>query len=363
MQPSISSGDSATPASRSDRPAAVAVDGDRVFRWDLDKTYLVSHFESLRGLLAVPFEKGADKVALPGVAAVIKGLHRNEERRGNRAHVFFLSASPPQIGGAIREKLAIDEIRYEGITFKDQVAHLVRGRFDALREQIGYKLDQLLTSARAISPDAVEFLFGDDWESDPFVYSLYADVLARRVTADLVQDVLARARVHRHYVQRICSHLELLSAGPIAHRVPWIFVLRQRRALPVELESLGSRVVWFDNYFECALSLYARGLVDVAAVLDVCRASGLDAHAAAKSYSSTSERAPAERAHFEPARRGLLDAGLMTWTPPGRFRVRVAAWWRERRGGPRLPAPQVGGVPDYATLVDRRSHRRRKERR
>jgi hypothetical protein len=339
------------------------LDGDKIFRWDLDKTYLVSHFESLRGLLAVPFQKGTDKVALPGVVAVIKGLHRNAEKRGARARVFFLSASPPQIGGAIRDKLEIDEIRYEGITFKDQVAHLVRGRFDALREQIGYKLDQLLTSAQSISPDAMEFLFGDDWESDPFVYSLYADVLSRRVSADLVQDVLSRARVHRHYVQRICSHLESLSAGPVSHRVPWIFVLRQRPVLPVELESLGQRVVWFDNYFECALSLYVRGLVDVDSVVDVCRASGLDSAAAAVSFANTTERGPAERAHFEPARRRLIEAELMAPVPAGRFRARVAAWWRERRGLPRLRPARADEIPDYQTLVDRWSHRRRKERR
>ena len=179
VRPSSSSRDCAPPTRRSEVTATVSRQAEKFFRWDLDKTYLVSHFESLRGLLAVPFEKGVDKVALPGVAAVIKGLHRNEERHGRNARVFFLSASPPQIGAAIREKLAIDGIRYEGITFKDQVAHLVRGRFDALREQIGYKLDQLLAAAESIPPRAVELLFGDDWESDPFVYSLYSDVLAR----------------------------------------------------------------------------------------------------------------------------------------------------------------------------------------
>jgi len=247
--------------------AAPAVRPPVVCRWDLDKTYLVSHFESLRGLLAVPFEKGADKVALPGVTAVIKGLHRAEELRGVRARVFFLSASPPQIGAAIREKLEIDGIRYEGITFKNQVAHLVRGRFDALREQIGYKLDQLLISARSMSSDTIEYLFGDDWESDPFVYSLYADVLSGRVGKEEVGVVLARARVHRHYVARIMGHFEWLAEAGPRHRVGEIFILRQRRAPAFELEGLGPRLAWFDNYFECSLALYVRALVDLEAVI------------------------------------------------------------------------------------------------
>ena len=335
---------------------------DRIFRWDLDKTYLVSHFESLRGLLAVPFEKGADKVALPGVAAVIKGLHRMEERRGQSARVFFLSASPPQIGAAIREKLAIDGIRYEGITFKDQVAHLVRGRFDAIREQIGYKLDQLLTSARSMTPGTVEYLFGDDWESDPFVYSLYADVIAGRVGRDVVATVLARARVHRHYVERILAHLDWLGTEAAHHRVAAVFILRQRPVPPIEIEALGPRVVWFDNYLECVLALYARALVDVDAVVDVARASGLDPHAVAVSLLAVAERPPVELADLEPARRRLTAATLMTPVRPGRFLARFRCWLRERRGLPRLNPRGDGRVPDYATLVDGWSRRRRKER-
>ena len=340
-----------------------ALRGERVFRWDLDKTYLVSHFESLRGLLAVPFEKGADKVALPGVVAVIKGLHRAEERRGADARVFFLSASPPQIGAAIREKLAIDGIRYEGITFKNQVAHLVRGRFDALREQIGYKLDQLLISARSMPSDTVEYLFGDDWESDPFVYSLYADVLAARVGKDELSVVLARARVHRHYVERIMAHLEWLAREGARHRVAAIFILRQRRVPPFELEGLGPRLVWFDNYLEGVLALYVRALVDVDAVIEVARASELDRQAVAQSVLAAADHPPVELAHLAPARRRLLDADLMTLVPGGRLSRRLACWVRERRGLPRLQSSDESAVPDYATLVDSWAHRRRKERR
>jgi hypothetical protein len=334
-----------------------------VFRWDLDKTYLVSHFESLRGLLAVPFEKGTDKVALPGVAAVIKGLHRAEEQNGGAARVFFLSASPPQIGSAIREKLEIDGIRYEGITFKNQVAHLVRGRFDALREQIGYKLDQLLISARSMPSDTREYLFGDDWESDPFVYSLYADLLTARVGKDELAPLLARARVHRHYVERIMAHLEWLSAEGARHRVGAIFILRQRPVAAFELEAFGTRLAWFDNYLECVLALYVRGLVGVDAVLDVARASELDRHSVAQSVLAAADRPPVELAHLAPARRRLMDAGLSGPLPAGRLRKRFRCWLRARRGLPRLDEGEQEYLPDYAALVDSWSHRGRKERR
>ncbi len=334
--------------------------GEKIFRWDLDKTYLVSHFESLRGLLAVPFEKGADKVALPGVAAVIKGLHRNEERAGRKARVYFLSASPPQIGGAIRDKLEIDGLRYEGITFKHQVSHLVRGRYDALREQIGYKLDRLLAQAETLPENTVEHLFGDDWDSDPFVYSLYADVLARRIDVERVRTVLALARVHRHYVAPICARIESFAAKGALHRVPGIFVLRQRRVAPAHLDALGPRVVWFDNYVECALALYARGLVDVETVVEVARASAFDRVAVAASFTAAAGRTPLVGAEFEPARKRLLASGLMSKVAPPRMTARIRSWWREQRGQARLRALDVGPVPDYAKLVETWSHRRKR---
>jgi phosphatidate phosphatase APP1 len=92
--------------------------------------------------------------------------------------VYFISASPPQIGRAVRRKLEIDGIVHDGIIFKDQLQRLMRGKFRHLREHVGYKLTELLKARRSEPPGAREYLFGDDWESDPLIYSLYADVVA-----------------------------------------------------------------------------------------------------------------------------------------------------------------------------------------
>ena len=96
-------------------------------------------------------------------------LLRSADRRGRSIGLYFVSASPPQIGKAIRDKLALDGVPYDGIVFKDQLPHLVRGRFRLLREQIGFKLAELLKARCTAPPDAEEFLFGDDWESDPLI--------------------------------------------------------------------------------------------------------------------------------------------------------------------------------------------------
>ena len=43
--------------------------------------------------------------------------------------------------------------------------------------------------------DGEELLFGDDWESDPLIYSLYADVLEGRLAWDRLEGLLERAGV------------------------------------------------------------------------------------------------------------------------------------------------------------------------
>ena len=83
--------------------------------------------------MRVPFEKGIDKVALPGVVELIKGLRATATLRRRDSSLFFITASPPQIGGARREKLALDGIEYEGIGFKNQMRHILGG--DGIRAQ------------------------------------------------------------------------------------------------------------------------------------------------------------------------------------------------------------------------------------
>src|SRR5215468_12498607 len=166
-----------------------------IFRWDLDKTYLKSEFETLREMMRIPFEKAEDKIAAPGVAALMRGLRESALSRGHSVRVYFISASPPQIGRAIRRKLELDGIVYDGIVFKDQLHRLMRGKFRHLREHVGYKLTELLKARSTEPPGTAEYLFGDDWESDPLIYSLYADVVAQRVDATALEALLRAMRV------------------------------------------------------------------------------------------------------------------------------------------------------------------------
>jgi hypothetical protein len=182
--------------------------------------------------------------------------------------VYFLSASPPQIGRAIRRKLELDGIIYDGIVFKDQLQRIMRGKFRHLREHIGYKLTELLKARVAEPPAAREYLFGDDWESDPLTYSLYADVVAGALPAEGLGTVLRRIGVDPLVVPQLVALAAEVRPGG---RVQRIFINLARRSPPASLRVFGPRLAPTFNYFQTALVLGGMGHLDppdVAAVGD-----------------------------------------------------------------------------------------------
>jgi hypothetical protein len=237
-----------------------------VYRWDLDKTYLKSEFESLRELVRIPFEKPEDKQVVPGVVPLIRNLRRGAQEQGRPVRIYFISASPPQISKAIKDKLALDGIEYDGIVFKNQLQYLVRGKFRSLREQVGFKLTELLKSRRAMPPESHELLFGDDWESDPLIYSLYADILAGRVPAPEIAEVLKTIGVDPPLIHEA----QVLAAGlEPADVVRKIYINLERRTPPTNFRSFGARLVPTFNYFQTAACLFDTRDLSLAAVAEV----------------------------------------------------------------------------------------------
>lgn len=334
-----------------------------VQRWDLDKTYLITDTETWRGLLRIPFERGSDKRALPGVAALVKELRRSGEVRGATTSVNFVTASPPQIGRAIREKLSLDGIEVDEVRFKNQIHHLVRGHFNALREHVGFKLSELLLSARAGRREGVELLFGDDFESDPLIYSLYADVVEGRLSWEQLQGILDRVGGQPvRYLESIRESLE--GEGP-RRNVRAICILRARPREAHEFEPFGPRLVWFDSYLECAFFLHAFGDLDAIGVVEVATASEVEKETVAAAFEAAATRWPRlRREHFAVARRALIDAGLMD------AEVRGGSLWRRaltrvRVATGRSPlrrSAQSPPLPDYDLLVSIWARRARKDR-
>jgi hypothetical protein len=327
-------------------------------RWDLDKTYLRSEFDSIRQLVRTALERGEDKVNVPGVVEVIKSLRDAATAYHRTVLIHFLSASPPQIGKAIRDKLALDGVPYDGIVFKDQLRHLRRGKLRNLREHVGFKLAELLRGRLDAPLEARELLFGDDWESDSLIYSLYADTLAGRLGRDGLVPILRRIRVDPVQIEEVTS-LAVRAAG--RDLVERIFINLERRSPPGVFRLFGPRVVPTSNYFQTAAVLAADGHLDAEHVARVGRALMADSGYTARRLENSLEDL-VRRGHLtSPAAVALekpLRASGILPPPSGgsRWRRLVETLGTLRRGR-RVEAATTetrgDGPLDYGAILDR----------
>jgi hypothetical protein len=216
------------------------------FRWDLDKTYLRTEFDSLRGLARSAIETAADKQAFPGATALLRALKQD----GNR--ICIVSGSPTQMRQVLAAKLALDGIAYDEFVLKNNLKNLLRGRFRSVRAQIPYKLPAMLQS-RIGAAAVAETLFGDDAEADAIIYCLYADLLAGEVSLSDLERVLVASRAYDDDAART---LDLAARVPKANVVRRMFIHLDRRSPPGGFRRFGPRLVPVFNYFQAALVLY-----------------------------------------------------------------------------------------------------------
>jgi hypothetical protein len=323
-----------------------------VFRWDLDKTYLRSQFDTLRGLVRIPFEHAADKVNVPGVVPLIRGLRSDAVAAGREIRIYFVTASPPQIGKAIKEKFDLDGIEYDGIVFKNQLRNIVRGKFRNLREHVGFKLEELLRGRLDMPVEAQEILFGDDWESDPVIYSVYADLLAGRLGLEDLGKVLSQIGVDAASIAR-SLHL----AEEIEHRevVSRIYINLERRTPLKHFRSFGSRLVPAFNYFQTASCLCEDEMLSLSTVTAVAREltakAGYTPQRLANSLADIARRRHLGAGAVGAIRRHLESEGVL---PSAKRQpalatvwVRARNWWSRRKRT--LPRP-IGPI-DYQVLA------------
>src|SRR5688572_12716397 len=216
------------------------------FRWDLDKTYLRTEFDSLRDLAKSAVETASDKQAYPGATALLRALRQD----GNR--ICIVSGSPTQMRQVLAAKLALDGIEYDEFVLKNNLKNILRGRFRALRAQIPYKLPAMLQS-RINAPAAAETLFGDDAEADAIIYCLYADVVAGIVSLQDLERVLIASRAYEDDAARCLDLASRVPKGPVVRRM---FIHLDRRSPPMGFRRFGPRLVPVFNYFQAALVLY-----------------------------------------------------------------------------------------------------------
>jgi hypothetical protein len=179
---------------------------DEVYVWDLDKTYLDTHWQSLRDLFRASFADNYHRNNVPGTATLVNSLKQSwEQKKSDQKQfpIFFITASPPQMEKKIREKLLADEILPLGIFFKDNLRNLWPGRFWKLKQHVGYKVTALMYLRTLLKNEISQVLWGDDSETDAVIYSLYSDICARRLQGDECEKVLKAFQVTPEQIQRI----------------------------------------------------------------------------------------------------------------------------------------------------------------
>lgn len=329
-----------------------------VYRWDLDKTYLRTEFDTVRDLLRTAFESAAQKRTVPGAAALLRELRATEP-----LGIYIVSGSPEQLRRVLEAKLRLDGIRWDGLVLKPQLRNILRGRFRTLWDQVGYKLGALLESRATLPSDIDEFMFGDDAEADAFIYSLYSDMCAGRVSNGVLMEVLRRSGVYEDDVPRIVHLASRLPQHDSGRR---IFIHLDRVSSPAVFAEYGLRVCPFYNYFQPAIVLVEQGALGALGALRVA-AELVIAHAFTPDALVASYRDLALRQHVGPraatellrALEGLSELHFATTYPVLRaFGDQLEPVAREFSA----PPPVQPTTIDYVGLVSRDKDRARRAR-
>lgn len=331
-----------------------------ISRWDLDKTYLRTEFDTMRDLVRTALERADEKRTNPGAATLLRELSQTN------VSIHILSGSPEQMRRRLEEKLKLDGIKWDDFTLKPNLKNMLRLRFRALRDQLGYKLPALLanrTEAGDKLAGVKETLFGDDAEADAFVYSLYADIMAGRAGEELVQQILERGRVYEDVAEATIQCVRLVKPEPVVER---IFIHLEQQTAPRDFDVLGSRVVPFYNYLQPAFGMHEDGRLPPESLLRVAAEMvslhRFDGDALARSYADLARRGHLAGTRMEKITEALPDFDKHA-TSPAREEV--------RRMADLLPAqaelarshwkpPEEQPMPDYLELVGRHNPRHKK---
>jgi hypothetical protein len=240
-----------------------------VFVADIDRTYLATEISSMRGMARIPFERAADKEDIAGMARLFREIRRGPSTEARQTPLYFVSASPAQLRPVIERKMMLDGIGFDGTTFKNWTGVLRKLRLRRLREQVGFKLTALLAGRAELPRGALENLIGDDLETDPLTYALYADVLAGRIGLDDLSRILVHNGVMESDAAAIVRARRELCPGRGVKRA---FIRMERNADPDVFLEYGPGVVGCRGPFQMAAVLMHEGNVSEDGVVRVAGA-------------------------------------------------------------------------------------------
>jgi hypothetical protein len=333
-----------------------------IARWDLDKTYLRTDFDTLRDLARTAIERPDQKRTVPGAAALLRELGR----AGVETHI--LSGSPEQLRSRIEQKLRLDGAKWASLTLKPNLQNILRLRFRALRGQLGYKLPALLhrrcelVGQRDETGQIVrEVLLGDDAEADAFVYSLYADICEGRVADDEIAAIMRRGRAYDDTIEDALRFAKFVEKGPV---VEYILIHLDRQSSPSDFRQFGPRVIPFYNYLQAAFVLHEAGRIPGRAVLrvaqDLIGAHNFEGAALGRSFLDLSRRGHVSGEGIADIANAYRELTQGRATSTSELGVMVAAL---EKMVPELRPPPERNQPtlDYTVMVDVHNPRARKK--
>lgn len=237
---------------------------------DVDKTYLDTQINSLGGLLRAAFERPERKHNVPGFSLLLRALRRGAGDDPSKNPLFFVSASPPQMGPTLRAKMDLDGIEHEGLILKDQLKHVRSGEFKKLREQLGYKLGALLSLWYYLPKTSKLVFFGDDSESDARVFTLFALIASGQLNGKELYLFLLDLGVFRQeaiQVAWLSRQFEKQAAKPLLGA----FINLDVNLMPTTYGSYAPFFFPTENSLQAAAVAYENKMIRMRAVVSVGR--------------------------------------------------------------------------------------------
>jgi hypothetical protein len=148
-----------------------------VYFCDIDKTYLDTKFETVSGLISTLFDFAVDKVRIPGMDFLLKGVRRKDDVINA---IYFLSASPKEMKNIISKKLVLDGVQFDGICLRDHLFYLKKLKLKSLKKPFSFKLLALLTYNSLLPENTNYVLIGDNTESDADIYKMFKEIVKNK---------------------------------------------------------------------------------------------------------------------------------------------------------------------------------------
>jgi hypothetical protein len=240
-----------------------------MFLWDIDNTYLMTEWSSLRDLIRIRFEAAIDKRPVAGAPELLQALRRGKGD-AERRPIYFVSASPEAMRTVLEKRMLLDGVEQDGVSFRDLwtggVPHLRH-----IRDVYGYKIAALLLYRLEGPAKGRETLFGDDREHDPEVYVLYSRICSGAIRGKALEEILTARGVRKPDVAYVAA---LATELPQYDPVERVFIRRVRNverapgdepsSVPpaAPFDAQDQRVTLVRDYAEVAAILYAAHVID-----------------------------------------------------------------------------------------------------